>query len=404
MKTLSLLQIGDIHYPKYKNEQTVDIKFGGAEGIENSVGGRKLAIVLKEIDTQVRSKSIENILFMGDFTDKGSCEEFKNCLKTLCCSLGTNLHKCISVPGNHDLTSYVDDFERHKDLYVKFNEFEEINNEHELQGFKIFYDSFKHHDHLEKNYNTSITTINTALGCNEITFVEKFKSLIDSLGRDKIRELIGEDFHRHFDCPFVDRNVFDDIKQKSNDGLMSIIIAHHNLLPQRIPRFALFPEIINSGSTRDVFASIPQPVIYLHGHTHDEFIDIINHADNYRNIGVIAISAPLMSEGFNKISIVFSDKNTPLSIAVEQIRFDGAELKSKQNRNFIFYPDKEIFNFLSQKENEILNRIRSENDGLRYDLFKGEEDCINNLECVGLVKVDKKVAGSRESWSVSSAQ
>ena len=58
-------------------------------------------------------------------------------------------------------------------------------------------------------------------------------------------------------------------------NVLSVIVAHHNLLPQRLPRLAPYTELVNGGALRASLGELGKPVLYLHGHIHEDPIEIL---------------------------------------------------------------------------------------------------------------------------------
>ena len=117
-------------------------------------------------------------------------------------------------------------------------------------------------------------------------------------------DLVGE----QLDTPAFDHSHVEDLMQSIkglDDCWAPLVLAHHNVLPQSIPRVALYTEVVNGGLIRSRLASCDRPVIYCHGHIHDDPVDVV--WDQRRTNGkVIAVSAPELVKGYNLITVYFS--------------------------------------------------------------------------------------------------
>ncbi len=94
-----------------------------------------------------------------------------------------------------------------------------------------------------------------------------------------------------------------------------IVLSHHNLLPQAIPRIALYAELLNAGVARSRLLALGKSILYCHGHIHDDPIEVLTNPLN-QGSQVILISAPTLSRGFNTITIEFGRRGFPLGCIV----------------------------------------------------------------------------------------
>ncbi len=97
--------------------------------------------------------------------------------------------------------------------------------------------------------------------------------------------------------------------------LISIVLSHHNLLPQAIPRVALYAELLNAGVARSRLLGLHKTILYCHGHIHDDPIEVLTDPQNPGS-QVILISAPTLSRGFNTITTEFGRKGFPLGCII----------------------------------------------------------------------------------------
>ena len=182
---------------------------------------------------------------------------------------------------------------------------------------------------IERNSNSiNLFSLNSCIGSGEkrhlpekiraelekllIKYTSEASSFTDSF------ELIGE----QLDTPAVHMDHVTDLVNKINkldNRSVPIVLAHHNILPQAIPRWEIYTELINSGYLRSILTSCFRPIIYCHGHIHDDPIEqlIDYHKPSSK---IIFISAPLLNEGFNILEIQFARNHIPLGCVVHKYR------------------------------------------------------------------------------------
>lgn len=171
----------------------------------------------------------------------------------------------------------------------------------------------------------------------------------------------------------------------------------------------MYTELINSGYMREKLLSLGRPILYLHGHIHDNDIEIIQ-SPIYEDSKIICISAPLLMPiknnknnkfGFNKIKLVFSQSKRPIGCEIEQFKFEDGRIKTSTSRiRFLNFP--ETIEQATGDEIRILELIREEKMVFLFRLreayrerFKVEIDMdnlhklIEELDWLGLVNYDR---------------
>jgi hypothetical protein len=78
---------------------------------------------------------------------------------------------------------------------------------------------------------------------------------------------------------------------------------------------------VNSGALRAALEELERPVVYLHGHIHQDPVEILRVPNG---MPLVSISAPEISSGFNMIELVFTRDGIPASCRIVKWRFDGA--------------------------------------------------------------------------------
>jgi hypothetical protein len=88
-----------------------------------------------------------------------------------------------------------------------------------------------------------------------------------------------------------------------------VVVAHHNLLPQRLTRLAPYTELVNSGAVRSSLMEAKRPILYLHGHIHTDPVEVLSVPGGD---ALACISAPAAETGFNVVEVVFTRSGNPL--------------------------------------------------------------------------------------------
>ena len=357
MREITLLHIGDIHYESIdKEERPVDIKDKQFPlTLTGILPKTNYQAVIKALREEFE-KSPLAILISGDLSTKGKIEGYINCLmflKELVPPIffdNKPFQKLFIVPGNHDIN---------RDLVSEhsfFPKFQPINKALEEKNFPKIPCPDAEFEELYKESVGSvlIVTINSCIGCGERRFYpDKIKDAIsESLNHgegEKDNEELLEFCYEDIDTPiFADKDIDNMIRyiESTNKKCLPIILTHHNLLPQRTPRVAMYAELINSGYIREKLLRLNRPILYLHGHIHDDPIEIIQ-STRYENSRIICISAPLLFPnkkyktrkfGFNKIKIIYSHKGTPLGCKISFYNIYEGHKEEKEERVRFFEP------------------------------------------------------------------
>ena len=412
MKEITLLHIGDIHFQFIdKNDGQIDKKDERFPKRLDEILPRKnyqnvIKVLKKEIDN-----SPSAILMSGDLSTYGKIESYKNCLDFIKNSIPEKFFKdelsprFFIVPGNHDI-----------DREIEFDEkFQTINNVlSEMKFPKIPYPNAIIKELKEDSSTILVITMNSCIGCGEIIYYPI-----------EIREAISKSINLNceeqnvlcfdkIDTPIFTQDDIDEVIdhiKSAKDEYVPIILTHHNLLPQKVPRIAMYTELINSGHFRDRLFSLDRPIIYLHGHIHDNPVEIIQSI-KYKYAKIICISAPLLfpnteykaqNFGFNKIKIVFNSDGHPLGCEINYYRInEGIDKKEEDRIRFNNPPDslrlatKEdiiIFNSIyKQKEDVHLAHLKSITTKENGDCFSIDEmeESVDRLDWLGLVKYNNK--------------
>jgi hypothetical protein len=440
LKECTLLHIGDIHFKDIdKEERPVDLKdqqFPQKLGriLSPGICDTILKCLFKEIE-----KSPQAILISGDLTSHGCMKFYKECLSFFKSRIPPRFfekspyQRLFIVPGNHDVDK------------AKFSEysldpkFQPMIKALKDQGFpEIPFPRIKTEELSVDSFGkVLIVAINSCMGCGEKRYLpegikNKLFELLEESEKEyeKVEEEVRSVWYENIDTPIFMTEDIDaavDLIQSAEETCMPVILAHHNLLPQRRPRVAMYTELINSGYMREKLLKSNRPIIYLHGHIHDNPIEII-HSSKYEKARLICISAPLLvpnkiykkeKVGFNIIRILYGHHNIPIGceITLYTIFNDDVDIRKdripfwnlpnskvladeKERKILEYVPGNEIYfgELLSKLEEEgeffnvkksggHANELEQEGESSR---IKELEEYINALSWLGLVEYEKR--------------
>lgn len=328
MQTISVLQIGDVHFPDSKDKRLLDLKDKTMDALVANASPHTLTTVVRALTKIISRERISAFLLCGDLTTAGNLPYYSDCVKYLVDVLKLdsagkdNVHV---VPGNHDVNRAlcIDKIalnpEKFAPLQTAWMEnYNDVIVTHGVRGSDIRVSS----------RSVRIMSINSCLGCGEWRMLPE--TIRNELG-EVLADLRKKDAKAAFaiegqqlDTPMFDN---DDIGElhgqiKSLDShAIPVVLAHHNLLPQQLLRVELYTELINSGQLRSALSSIGRPIVYCHGHIHTDPIESI--IDNsVCNSQLICVSAPLLEAGFNELKFYFSRTNAPIGLEVIGHRLD----------------------------------------------------------------------------------
>jgi len=328
MKEIKLLQLGDIHYPDNKTRIIGDVKDSAApKGLIDAVIPLVLQTVMRRITEVIRDESPAALLFCGDLTSRGDLTQYDQCIayfeKVLSLSARSpdSVH---AVPGNHDIDRTKCD-PAGADLKVKFAPLEPPWARIGLPILPI--NGVRATALTTTTCALNLYSINSCMGCGErrslpAGIATDLKRILDDYGvtapiADAFK-LLGE----QLDSPaFIHSDIDELILSISRLGssCLPVVLTHHNIFPQAIPRVELYTELINGGLIRSRLTSCNRPIIYCHGHIHSDPIEQI--IDQRFPAGrVTVISAPEIVDGFNLITVIFARNDQPIGCEVAEYR------------------------------------------------------------------------------------
>jgi hypothetical protein len=345
VKSVTLVQLGDVHLPDCRDDLVGDIKDSGApRALVDSIAPQKLMLVIRSVLDVCDRRAVAGVLICGDLTSRGSIAEYEECVQYLNRALDlANVARWSPevlhvVPGNHDVDRAMCDPDG-KDLLIKFDQLKQTWADIGLPILAV--ESVRASRVAAGESGVELFSVNSCMGCGEKRLLpeavaDQIKDILDryaaSAAPADAFDLVGE----QLDTPAFDHNHVEDLMKgiaELDDSWVPIVLAHHNVLPQAIPRIALYTEVVNGGLVRSRLASCNRPVIYCHGHIHDDPVEIIQ--DQRKTNGkVIAVSAPELIKGFNVITLYFSRRHLPLGCEISCFRLqnDGAVTEAQRLR------------------------------------------------------------------------
>jgi Icc-related predicted phosphoesterase len=330
MHSAKLIQLGDIHYPENVEAARADVKDrGAAPAVVSAIAPNRLRAVMRRINQMIEEEATDCLLICGDLTSRGNLDQYSACVEYLRDALNITVSGRLSadaihvVPGNHDVNRAMCD-PKETDLYVKFDP---LVATWSRIGFNVLSArGIRSTTITREGGSLSVFSLNSCIGCGE-------RRYLPQQIRDEIHAAIAsysskappgsiDLVYEQLDTPaFVDDHLEDLLTRinKTSDQSLPIVLAHHNALPQSVPRVEVYTELINSGRFRTLLASWDRPLLYFHGHIHDDPIESIV---NYRHpdAAVIMISAPLAVDGFNVADIAFARNGMPLGCSLTKYR------------------------------------------------------------------------------------
>ncbi len=330
IRTVRILQVGDVHLPTAARQQRhMDDKDGQFPFALKHVMSRVPAKqVFRQIYNLIEKGKVDSILFMGDLTDKGSLEAYRGAVQFLANSLQIGKGKEYAdlpigiVSGNHDINR---DLAKNVGFDPKFRPLNEALSAENLPPLPV--EQCVHLPVGRDNANVNVVLMNSCWGCGSQTLIpsefrEPIAQAIDKAIMDGGDAELTAYYDQQLDTPaFSDDAITQLISLSANEAKEGqlIAVAHHNLLPQASSRIAPYTELVNSGRMRQAMTQLDKPVIYLHGHIHEDPIEIVRTPTGQP---LICISAPAADDGFNVIDVKFTRYGIPLACDIIPWRFD----------------------------------------------------------------------------------
>jgi hypothetical protein len=345
MRRYRLLQVGDVHYPDWEPFQSdVDAKDQRfAPNITESLRSSALRQVLRKIRGRLSKDVFNAVVFMGDFTSRGRGEFLPGAFQhfTLLCRNRGDASESVPllfVPGNHD---------------VNRDEARDLGATEKFNGMKLLAEKFGWRavpinqpvkaEVFDDDGKAYVTLINTAIGSWELQNLPEFlrdklvaadqASAPLDLGGEGMPEesapakplstkesaptdLVGQ-YYGQLDTPYVSNQMMTGLMESLHEpgSTFAVVVGHHNLLPQKTPRITPYAELLNGGFVRSQLLSANKPIIYLHGHIHQDPIEIVSDP-HHAHGKLVSISAPEIRSGFNELVFFVSEHGDLVGIRV----------------------------------------------------------------------------------------
>jgi Calcineurin-like phosphoesterase len=417
VENITLIHIGDIHYPDIDTEQRLlllrDKSF--PTKMSDTLPNSSYSVVINELIKEAQEDPLA-ILVSGDLTTEGGIDGYNACLQFLKERMAPFLYKesgekLLIVPGNHDLDR---DKVSESCLYDKFNPIKEAISRENFAELPISEAKF---GLIKKGSSVVfILRLNSCVGCGDIRHYPEeirstIKELLERIKNETEKKLLDK-LCNELDSPiFIENDIHNSIEfiKKHGDEHLPIILAHHNLLPQRVTRIEMYPEILNGGCLRDQLIRLNRPVLFLHGHTHDDPIEIIK-SPFFENAKIICISAPLLlpnkkyntkTIGFNKIRIFFRDELL-VGCEITCYRLNGSWMDSSSVQRIRLLGKKDPSEYMTSFEEQIYSYIDSQrvsfkkikkryiNDSSQEISYDDIEKAIEALDWFGFVNYKER--------------
>ena len=416
MEVFRLLQIGDVHFPDPENSTApIDRKDLGFPGrIASGIGQPPLQAVCRRLTRVIETQDPDVIAFMGDYTDRGNQTElaagaaylFRQLPPAWAAKISSHSVTCI---GNHDI-------ERATAANAK-TRFDNVNTILTGAGFPAACID----QPTRINWTRSLAEIvvhglNSCVGCGETRFLPSIikpavvAALADLISKSASPDLLNE-LIESIDTPAIDESAIADLLNAidaTSKKTLNIVCAHHNIFPQNTPRVAPYAELINAGSFRNSLLSAQRPIVFLHGHIHQDPCEILRSAKK-RRAAIISISAPVLRDGFNMLEFAANNKGTPLGVRIKQFRRMGNQIEESSTLEVPFWPTLEGLSHATRESREMIERLPSSSIAYSSDLMRKSglpqdafENTMHELRWLGIIEVQNPES-SLDEWRVTRA-
>lgn len=360
MHRTKLFQIGDVHLPDHAKQSLDNKDPAFSSALLGEVEISPLRQVIRELQQAVKPTDV--VVVQGDLTSRGDTASYAAAVEMLFSTLSDphGKPKCFGifvVPGNHDINRPHAVSLPKTDLASKFDHM--VTAWDSLEGVYFAPHVCEVTRVPDDAGLMQVLLLNSCIGCGEAHGEEKqTKAFLEMLDREhgidqatadqlvakllqfkahgmdragihhELTAWLPEHEHRERaidqfpidveDTPLFRQNDLEDARQailKGGTELVNLVVAHHPVLPQELPRVALYPEPVNAGQARNHFMTADRSVVYLHGHTHSDPVEEVRRfrptIESFLTVGV-----PELENGFNILEFQFADDNRPLGVII----------------------------------------------------------------------------------------
>lgn len=340
LKSIALIQLGDVHYPWYQDDVDIDLKDNAfPQRIVQMSATTALSASLRAAAHEHQSRGAI-LMIAGDLTNYGNVEAYAECVKKLRATFrldGTDRVGADTwhvATGNHDIDRTKVD----------------PTGTRTVEPYQAAIDAWAPHVPLPVtearvvkldpggDHGAIVVTLDSCVGSGEQRKLPEDvrNSIIGALPKHhKKKKDVNTALESAFetlDTPAFNESHLDQtlsaIRQAPSSHL-PIVLAHHPLLPQQTPRVELYTELLNGGDARSRLSSVVRPVLYLHGHTHCEGVEIVVQRRPEQG-KIVLVSAGLLAEGFNLITVEYSEYGRLLGLVIEPwVVAKGGDVKAR---------------------------------------------------------------------------
>ncbi len=318
---LRIIQVGDVHLASAarlpRGIDDKDERFPST--LRNMLAGPPVKTVFRKLYAALETETVDALLFMGDLADRGDLAGYKAAVSYLAGALQLGAGRRFQdlnlglVPGNHDVDRAL---AAQQGMKRKFRPLQDAVQAAGLPALPIENPSWLRAERGKAR--AEIALLNSCWGCGERENIpSEFQTgIADAIaaaiaGGSKERAVAAY-YDRQLDTPAFSaasiQRLVDDVAKRPGASVL-VACAHHNILPQRTTRLAPYTELVNSGSLRNALMDLARPVLYLHGHIHEDPVEIVSTPSGGP---LVCISAPEASRGYNVIELVFTHTGLPL--------------------------------------------------------------------------------------------
>jgi hypothetical protein len=418
VKKVTILQLGDVHYPESKRDSGAD-NDGFTPDQVGTITGPRLKSVLERVVSLSKLGALT--VLSGDLTDRGNIEGYRQAVQFLSGPLGIadSPANFVAVPGNHDINKFDIQIDE-TDHFAKFLPITKIWDEEVAAG--VFQpDRVRTVTATAESISVPVIALNTCVLCWEYRSIpEDWKVsarqiLTPEVDPEKLEEILEGIGRLQVDSPSVHDDHLTELERIVGDTIPAcVVVGHHALLPQARPRLEINGEPVNAGKLRYALLRVPTPVIYLHGHLHDDPIECLSNEPEGHFL--LTIGAPHLQDGFNEIELHLSSEGTFLGVEVIEHRFTGTRLEAKQRRQVKFPVIsnerrdllKELSRLVAVGETASVQDLRVQ-IGRRDDIHprvdlsdESVESLLREADWLGLLSIDTKGDGPLAKWRIAS--
>lgn len=338
-----ILQIGDVHLPTAaRTSRSVDQKDRTfSVELRNVISRQPIKTVFKRLYQLCSSGTVDGVLLMGDMTDFGRIEGYSAGLNyvanALQLGLGRHNQSIVAaiVPGNHDIDR---ELAKLPSMTAKFAPLNAALHKAGLEAIPVEQSIVRQLGGSDAP--CTAVMMNSCWGCGALEYIpQEFRTGVGAAIEAAIAagdpKVLSAYYDRQFDTPAFSNESVEHLVAQSAAlprERQLIVVAHHNLLPQRLTRLAPYTELVNSGAVRASLMEANRPVLYLHGHIHTDPIEVMSVPGGDV---LVCISAPPAEAGFNLLEIVFTRSGSPLASHIVPWAFDQSGILRQGQRRTI---------------------------------------------------------------------